>query len=90
MKSQGIKLILGLKVKLNWMRNCFNKLPSVKHCEEWKHSAVLPPSETFLFIMTLMQQITNLSSFCQINQTTFKKVGISFSNEGKIFHIDTC
>lgn len=34
MKSQGIKLILGLKVKLNWMRNCFNKLPSVKDCEE--------------------------------------------------------
>ena len=29
MKSQGIKLILWLKVKLNWMRNCFNKLPSV-------------------------------------------------------------
>ena len=34
MKSQGKKLILGLKVKLNWMRNCFNKLPSVKDCEE--------------------------------------------------------
>ena len=34
MKSQGIKLILGLQVKLNWMRNCFNKLPSVKDCEE--------------------------------------------------------
>ena len=34
MKSQGIKLILGLKVKHNWMRNCFNKLPSVKDCEE--------------------------------------------------------
>ena len=34
MNSQGIKLILGLKVKLNWMRNCFNKLPSVKDCEE--------------------------------------------------------
>lgn len=83
MNSQGIKLILGLKVKLNWMRNCFNKLPSVS-------SAVLPPSEKFLFIMTLMQQITNLSSFCQINQTTFKKVGISFSNEGQIFHINTC
>ena len=25
-----------------------------EHCEEWKHSKVLPPSKTFLFIITLI------------------------------------
>ena len=27
---------------------------NIKHCEEWEHSNILPPSKTFLFLITLI------------------------------------